>query len=114
MQQLAQHQLPPITNPSIPVARYGEAEQGIEKLITLGIGTATIIGAILLLVYFAYGALRFVLSGGDSKGAEAGRSAMTNAAVGLVILILVTTIAAIIGKIFGINILSPNWGGIFV
>ena len=111
---LAQHSLPPITNPNIPVDKYGEAEEGLEKLITLGIGTATIIGGILLVVYFAYGALRYILSGGDGKGAEAGRNTMTNAAIGLVILILVTTIAAIVGKILGIDILEPNWANIFI
>ena len=108
------HQLPPITNPNLPIDRYGEAEQGIEKIITLGIGIATIGGAILLIVYFAYGALRYVMSGGDSKGADAGKTAMTHAAAGLLILVLLTTIVAIIGRIFGINILDPNWSAIFV
>lgn len=108
------HQLPPITNPNIPVASYGEAEQGVEKLITLGIGVATIAGAVLLVAYFAYGALRFILSGGDAKGADAGKQAMTHAAIGLLILVLVTTIAAILGRMLGINILSPDWQSIFI
>jgi hypothetical protein len=106
--------LNPITNPNLPIAKYGEAGEGIEKLVTLGISLATIIGAILLLAYFAYGALRIAMSGGDSKATDTGKSAMTNAAVGLLILILLTTIAAIIGKILGINILSPEWSNIFI
>ena len=114
MRLLADHKLPLITNPNIPVERYGTAEQGVEKLVTLGIGAITIGGSVLLVAYFAYGALRYILSGGDSKGADAGKSAMTNAAVGLVILILVTTIAAIVGRMFGVNILSPDWQSIFV
>lgn len=45
------------------------------------------IGALLVLLYFAWGSIEWISSGGDKGKVEAARMKMTNAAVGIIILV---------------------------
>lgn len=50
------------------------------------------IGALIVLVYFAWGSIEWITSGGDKGKVEAARMKMTNAAVGIIILVSSFTI----------------------
>jgi hypothetical protein len=58
------------------------------------------IGAIMVLVYFIWGAIEWITSGGDKGKTEAARNRITNAVIGLIILVSSFTIIGFIGKLF--------------
>ena len=58
------------------------------------------LGALAVIVFFIWGAFEWIMSGSDSKKAETARSRMTNAVVGLVLLVASFTILSFISKIF--------------
>jgi hypothetical protein len=72
------------------------------------IGFITLIGALFLLVYFLIAGFEWLQAGGDAGKADKAKSRMTNAAIGLLVMILATAIAGIIGGAFGIDILNPQ------
>lgn len=58
------------------------------------------LGALAVIVYFIWGAVEWITAGSDSKKTEGARSRMTNAIIGLVILVSSFTILSFISKIF--------------
>lgn len=58
------------------------------------------LGALAVIVYFIWGAVEWITAGSDSKKTESARSRMTNAIIGLVILVSSFTILSFISKIF--------------
>lgn len=66
--------------------------------------TSISLGALAVIVFFIWGAFEWITSGSDSKKAESARSRMTNAIIGLVILVSSFTLLSFISKIlFGNN-----------
>jgi hypothetical protein len=57
------------------------------------------LGALAVIVFFVWGAFEWITSGSDSKKAESARSRMTNAIIGLVILVSSFTLLSFISKI---------------
>lgn len=72
------------------------------------IGLITLVGAMFLLVYFLIAGFEWLQSGGDAGKADKAKTRMTNAAIGLLVMILATAITGIIGGTFGIDILNPQ------
>lgn len=93
-----------ITNPA--VTGYEEGA-GLEALIRTILGAMTVVAGLALLAYFVFGAFRYITSQGDEKAIQQAQRTMTNAVIGLVIVILVTTILAILSNILGFDILRP-------
>jgi len=89
-----------------PFAAFRTADT-TSKLITNMIGLFTIVAGLGLLVYLAFGGFMYITSGGDSKGADKAKAMMTNAVVGLILVVAVYFIVGIVGKILGISILAP-------
>lgn len=58
------------------------------------------LGALAVIVYFIWGAIEWITAGSDSKKTEGARQRMTNAIIGLVILVSSFTILSFISKIF--------------
>lgn len=92
---------------SSPFTNYDTADS-TSKLISNAIGLFTIFAGLGLLVYLALGAFTYISSGGDSKAADKAKSMMTNAVVGLIIIVAIYFIVGIVGKVLGINILQPS------
>ena len=61
--------------------------------------TSISLGALAVIVFFVWGAFEWITSGSDSKKAESARSRMTNAIIGLVILVSSFTLLSFISKI---------------
>jgi succinate dehydrogenase/fumarate reductase cytochrome b subunit len=69
------------------------------------------IGAILVLVFFMWGAVEWIASGGDKGKLESARNRITQAIIGLVILVGSYVLLGFISQIFfgeSFDILSPN------
>lgn len=90
------------------------APKGFENLGKITI-TTIISGAIRLvlilasLVFFfmlVWGGIQWMLSGGDKNAAEAARSKITNALIGLVIVFSAWAIMALIKNLFGVDIMG--------
>lgn len=74
------------------------------------------IGALAVIIFFIWGAFEWMTAGGDTKGVQSGRQRITNAVIGLILLVSSFTIVGILGTLIfgeGFDILaitfpSPN------
>ncbi len=58
------------------------------------------IGALMVMIYFIWGAFEWITSGGDKGKTEAARNRITNAIIGLIILVSSFTLIGFVGKLF--------------
>lgn len=58
------------------------------------------LGALAVIVFFILGAFEWITAGSDSKKTETARSRMTNAVIGLIVLVSSFTLLSFISKIF--------------
>lgn len=79
----------------------------LVKIISTFLGFLTTLAGLMFLIYFIFAALSWITAGGDKSKVEHARQQMTNAALGLIIVIASYAIAGIIGKVLGIDILNP-------
>jgi type IV secretory pathway VirB2 component (pilin) len=76
-----------------------QLETVFKNIITFLLGIAGGVAIIIIIV----GGIRYILSGGDPKATMSARNSITFGVVGLIIIILATSIVIILGKIFGYN-----------
>lgn len=88
---------------------YEPSGTGLNALISNIIGAATAVAGIAMLGYLIFGAISWLTAGGNEERIEKAQKSITNAVIGLVLVILATSIAAIIGVLTGVDILSPPW-----
>ncbi len=86
---------------------YGSASVLISIILRASITIAGLIFISLLI----FGGITFIMNAGsgDSKKAGQGKAAVTNALIGLAIVLLAFTIIQIIETITGLKILNPNF-----
>ncbi|HZZ98951.1 MAG TPA: hypothetical protein VFG51_03390 [Candidatus Saccharimonadia bacterium] len=83
------------------------AGSAFEQFFSVFLGFFTLIGGLMFLLYFIFGGLTWLSAGGEKGKAEAARTQLTNAAIGLIIVILAQFIVAIAGGVLGLKILDP-------
>jgi hypothetical protein len=88
----------PVRFSSVPYAE-GQVETVIVNVINL----LFTIGGIGVVVYFVWGAVDWILSGGDKEKVSNARKKMTHAIIGLVLLSLSYVIINLVGTIVGFN-----------
>jgi uncharacterized protein YggT (Ycf19 family) len=71
------------------------------------IGFLTLLAGLMFLLYFIFAALSWVTSGGEKGKVESAKNQMTQAALGLVIVVAAYAIAGVVGRVLGLNILDP-------
>lgn len=112
MKQLLAYNLDniPLGNDSANTIGSTYGEGGIGNLISIILKNSLTAASIILLGLLIFGGITFIMNagGGDPKKAGQGKSAITNAAIGFVIVLLAYTIIQIIEKITGLNILNYN------
>lgn len=69
--------------------------------------TTTLIGGLALFLYFAWGGIEWLTAGGDKDKVEKARNRLTNAAIGLAILMGTIAISILLSEIFQFDILNP-------
>lgn len=85
----------------------GSPITGTQEFISVMVGVLTAVAGIAFLIYFIIGALTWVTSGGEKGKVESAQKTMTNAAIGLVAVIVAYFIAGIVGTVLDIPILNP-------
>jgi len=85
----------------------GDAVPGniLANILTLVIGFLTILSGLYFLVFFIIGAINWISSGGDANKVEEARKKLTNAAIGLTIVIASYSVTYIVSEVLGLPIL---------
>jgi len=68
----------------------------------------SIVGALMFLLYFIIGALNWISAGGKPEKVENAKNTMTNAAIGLIVIVAAYSVIYIISRVLGIPILEPE------
>lgn len=99
-----------ITNPVLnPTVGTGEGLTILQIFITNFITIAFGIGAIVLVFMLISGGVRYIAAGSDKDAVQHASKQLTHALIGITILLSVYAVIALIGGIFGINILQINF-----
>lgn len=77
----------------------------LTNFITIGFG----IGAIVLVFMLISGGVRYIAAGSDKDAVQHAAKQLTHALIGITILLSVYAIVALVGGVFGINILQINF-----
>lgn len=89
-----------------------DAAAGFGKLIAFGINMFILVAGIVLIIFLLTGAFDWITSGGDKEKVTKAQNKITNALIGMVIVIAVLTIfVAFAGKSLGIIVPNPDTGG---
>jgi len=102
-----------ITGPAGPLnpdtSLVGAAVGGapLEKFFSVMLGFFTVIGGLMFLTYFLFAALSWITGGGEKGKVETAKTQMTNAAIGLSIVLVAHAIIGIVGAVLGLDILQP-------
>lgn len=100
-----------ITNPALGPSLQGlSGTDFLGKLIPNGIAIGFIIGVIFFVMYFLWGGIDWIMSGGDKQKLESSRDKITHAITGLIILFALYAILRVMERVLGINILELNIG----
>lgn len=86
-------------------------EQGLGEIFVTVINWALAIAFILAVIFLIYGGFRYILAGGNEESAKAGRTAIFNALIGVVIIVLSYVIVQIVYKFVSGG--GSGGGGIF-
>lgn len=85
-----------------------------QRLLPALIAAGLVIGVVIFFFMLLAGAVQWISSGGDKGAVEAARGRITNAIIGLVILLSLFAITRLIETFFGIDILYLNLGPLFI
>ncbi len=80
----------------------------LEKILSNVIGTFTIVAGILFIIYFFIGGLNWITAGGKQDQVEKSKKMLTDAAIGLIVVVAAYAVIFIVGSILGVNILNPG------
>ncbi|MFA7301772.1 MAG: hypothetical protein WC069_05655 [Candidatus Shapirobacteria bacterium] len=98
-----------ITGPGVQPSSNVDAAYKFETLASQVIGVLTIIAILYFIVQIIFAGYAFISSQGDQKTMETTRKRLTEAVLGLVIVIIALGLGNLIAVLFGIdNILSIN------
>jgi hypothetical protein len=98
-----------IRNPSIPGGFGGTAGDGtgaLEKYIVLLWQTLITVGGLAALLFLLWGALDWILAGGEEGKITEARKKMTGAVIGLAILASSVAIVQLVGDLIGLDLLQ--------
>lgn len=84
------------------------ATSKLESIISQVIGLLTVLGGIILIVYFIVAALNWISAAGDTGKIEKARNQMIQAISGMVILVAAYGLIGIISNFLGLSLLNPG------
>lgn len=77
------------------------------RVFSVGVGVLTISAGIWFIFQILSGAIKWMTSGGEKQALQNAHKHITNAILGLFVVVFSYALIGIVGLIFGINILSP-------
>jgi hypothetical protein len=92
----------------------GNSTYWIEVFVPKLVGLLLVFGALAFFIMFLWGAISWILSGGDKAHVENAKGRITNALIGLILMVAVFAIIGFVEKFFGVNILSIDIGPLLV
>jgi arginine exporter protein ArgO len=98
-----------IQNQAVPALTTMSAGQGLAFYIATLWKTIVMIGGIAFLIYLVWGALEWITASGDKNDLDKARHKITNALIGLTIMVASFAIVKFVEAVFGINLLSPQF-----
>ncbi len=96
----------PGTGYGAEVTSNAAAAGSAELIISNVIGAITVIAGLLLIMYFLWGAVDWIVSGGDSGKVASARNKMTQAVIGMILVVLSYGLIGLIGTVVGVNVLN--------
>ena len=104
-----------ITNPVLgPSLQSKTGVEFFQDLLPRMIGLAFLVGVLVFFFILIIGAIQWIASGGDKTAVEGARGKITNAIVGVVLLLSLFALLKVIEDFFGINILALDIGPIII
>lgn len=91
--------------------QYGRSGPGFAEFIANIISVVIIVSGIAFFLYFAIGGLRYITAGGDVKQTQEATKQITNALLGLAIVVGAFAITRVVGRVIGIDIFHPVFVG---
>lgn len=85
-----------------------EVGNKLNKVLSSVIGLLTIIAALWFAIQFIMAGYDWINAGGDKNHAQAAMQKITNAVVGLLVVVLAWVIIGLLGQMLGIQILNPG------
>ena len=79
----------------------------LETVFSNLLGVFTVIAGLMFLIYFVLGAIGWITAEGDPEKVKKAQKQLTNAVVGLVLVVLAYSVAFVLGKVLGLEILNP-------
>ena len=100
------------TNPFLKdTVLHGLSGQGfVSQFIPKAIGLLFVFGSLAFFFMFIWGAITYILSGGDKAHVESAKGRITNALIGFVLMIASFAVVKLIEAFFGIDILTIDIG----
>lgn len=95
------------TGPFQTVLDRGATQTQLGTLLSNLITTITVVGSLAFVVYFTIGGLKWITAGGDKAKVAEAQTQMTQAAIGLIVIVVSFFIIGIVGAVLGIDILNP-------
>jgi hypothetical protein len=71
--------------------------------------TIVILGGIALILFLVWGAIEWIMSEGDKEKLTKARNKITNAIIGLALLVLSYAIVLFLKSVFGLDLLQLKW-----
>jgi hypothetical protein len=99
-----------ITNPVTPELSGKTGVSFVQGFIPAVVGIAFVIGALVFVFVMITGGIQWMSSGGDKAALESARGKITNAILGIVVLLATFAVIKIVESFFGINILTIDLG----
>ncbi|WKZ25369.1 MAG: hypothetical protein QY322_03175 [bacterium] len=96
------------------VTRPTGGESFLQLLLPKVVGILLVFGGVAFFFMFLWGAITWIVSGGDKASVENAKGRITNAIIGLVLMVGVFAIAKLIEGFFGIDILSIDIGPLVI
>jgi hypothetical protein len=104
-----------ITNPLLSDSLSSLNGEGfLAKFLPSVVGLLLVFGSVAFFFMFLWGAVSWILSGGDKAHVEAAKNRITNALIGFVLMIGVFAVAKLIKTFFDIDILSIDIGPLVI
>lgn len=105
----------PIQNKALKGTLQGKSgSQFLSDFLPRLIGLSFVIGVVIFLFIMILGAIQWITSGGDKAGIEGARGKITNAIIGIVLLLATFAILKIVEDFMGVNILSIDLGSLYI
>jgi hypothetical protein len=100
-----------IFNPVIDPILGGEGASGdlaIANLMARLFNALVLVGGLAVILYLAWGGFAWITAGGDKDRVEAAKHRITNAIVGMAVLLATVAVALFLSYAFGFNLLAPS------